>query len=306
VTVLHLDSLACMAGIRARRALIPAAGRGTRFLPVTKVVPKELLPIVSTPALEFVVTEAARNGLADIVLVVSEGKQAIADYFAQHPDLEAALEAKSDVKGLAAVRHANQLANFHHAEQKYPRGLGDAVAQGESHTHGEPFAVLLPDDLIDERDELLGRMLDVQAEHGGIVLGVMPVPGPDISKYGCVAPIGDPVDDVVAISDLVEKPPLESAPSDLAIIGRYVLPDAIYDALRATTPGAGGEIQLTDGMRLLAQAGVPVHGVIFRGRRYDTGDRLDYLRAVVQLATRHPDLGTEFTSWLRAYVGATT
>jgi UTP--glucose-1-phosphate uridylyltransferase len=167
---------------------------------------------------------------------------------------------------------------------------------------GEPFAVMLPDDLIDEQDELLGRMLDVQAERGGIVLGLMQVPGDDISKYGCIEPIGAPVDDVVAIRDLVEKPPLATAPSDLAIIGRYVLPPTIFDALRRTTPGAGGEIQLTDAMRLLAKDGVPVHGVIFRGRRYDTGDRLDYLRAVVQLATRHPDLGAEFSGWLRDYV----
>jgi UTP--glucose-1-phosphate uridylyltransferase len=294
-----------MVPVRARRALIPAAGRGTRFLPVTKVVPKELLPIVSTPALELVVAEAARNGLADVVLVLSKGKQAIADYFAPYPDLEAALEAKGDAKALEAVRRPSNLARIHQAEQQHPRGLGDAVAQGELFAEGESFAVLLPDDLIDERDELLSRMLDVQAERGGIVLGLLRVPGPDISKYGCITPIGDEVDGVVAISDLVEKPPFESAPSDLAIIGRYVLPPSIFDALRATTPGAGGEIQLTDAMRRLAADGVPVHGVIFGGRRYDTGDRLDYLRAVVQLAMRHPDLGAEFSSWLREFVGRT-
>ena len=176
------------------------------------------------------------------------------------------------------------------------------MAQGELLTEGEPFAVLLPDDLIDERDELLSVMLDVQAERGGIVLGLMRVAPADISKYGCVALIGAPVDGVVAISHLVEKPSPESAPSDLAIIGRYVLPPEIFDALRATTPGAGGEIQLTDAMGILATAGVPVHGVVFEGRRYDTGDRLDYLRAVVQLAGRHPDVGAEFTTWLRTYV----
>jgi UTP--glucose-1-phosphate uridylyltransferase len=292
-----------MVPVRARRALIPAAGRGTRFLPVTKVVPKELLPIVSTPALELVVAEAAKNGLADVVLVLSKGKQAIADYFAPYPDLEAALEAKGDQAGLEAIRRPSELARIHQAEQQHPRGLGDAVAQGELFSEGESFAVLLPDDLIDERDELLGQMLDVQAQRGGIVLGLLRVPGPDISKYGCVTPIGDPVDGVVAISDLVEKPAFLGAPSDLAIIGRYVLPPAIFDALRATTPGAGGEIQLTDAMRRLAADGVPVHGVIFGGRRYDTGDRLDYLRAVVQLAMRHPDLGAEFSSWLREFVG---
>jgi len=292
-----------MASVRACRALIPAAGRGTRFLPVTKSVPKELLPIVSTPALEFVVAEAARHGIADVVLVVNKDKQAVADYFAPHPDLEAALEAKGDAKALAAVRRSSSLARIHQAEQPNPRGLGDAVAQGELFAAGESLAVLLPDDLIDEEDELLGRMLDVQAERGGIVLGLMRVPGADISKYGCITPMGTPVDDVVAISDLIEKPPLATAPSDLAIIGRYVLPPQIFDALRATTPGAGGEIQLTDAMRLLAGDGIPVHGVIFTGRRYDTGDRLDYLRAVVQLAARHVDVGAEFSAWLREYVG---
>jgi UTP--glucose-1-phosphate uridylyltransferase len=287
---------------RARRALIPAAGRGTRFLPVTKSVPKELLPIVSTPALEFVVAEAARNGLADVVLVLSADKQPIADYFAPHPELEAALERKGDVAGLASIRRASGLARIHQAEQALPRGLGDAVAQGERFTAGESFAVLLPDDLIDDRDDLLGRMLDVQAARGGIVIGLIQVPMAEVSKYGCVAPIGEVIDDVVPIRDLVEKPEPDVAPSDLATVGRYVLPPEIFDALRATTPGAGGEIQLTDAMRQLAGDGVPVHGVVFRGRRYDTGDRLDYLRAVVQLAVRHPDIGADFLSWLREYV----
>jgi UTP--glucose-1-phosphate uridylyltransferase len=290
-----------MSAVRATRALIPAAGRGTRFLPVTKAIPKELLPIVSTPALEFVVAEAARNGLRDVVLVTSKGKQAVIDYFGSSPDLEAVLEAKGDVKALAAVRRPSELARIHQADQPNPRGLGDAVAQGEQFAAGESFAVLLPDDLIDEEDELLGRMLDVQADRGGIVLGLMHVPGDDISKYGCVELSGAIDKDIVSIVDLVEKPSLADAPSDLAIIGRYVLPPAIFDALRATTPGAGGEIQLTDAMRRLAAEGVPVHGVVFGGRRYDTGDRLDYLRAVVQLAVRHPDLGAEFATWLREF-----
>jgi UTP--glucose-1-phosphate uridylyltransferase len=297
-------------GVRAGRALIPAAGRGTRFLPVTKSVPKELLPIVSTPAVEFVVSEAARNGIEDIVLVLSKDKQAIADYFARDPELEAVLAVKGDESGLEAVRRPSTLARIHQTEQPQPRGLGDAVAQGELFCAGEPFAVLLPDDLIDDRDELLGRMLDVQADHGGVVLGLMPVHGDDISKYGCVAIsgaydkdiVGSADGDVVAVTDLVEKPSLADAPSDLAIIGRYVLPPAIFDALRATAPGAGGEIQLTDAMRRLVHDGVPVHGVVFSGRRYDTGDRLDYLRAVVQLTVQQPGIGAEFDGWLREFV----
>jgi UTP--glucose-1-phosphate uridylyltransferase len=293
---------------RVRRALIPAAGRGTRFLPITKAVPKELLPIVSTPALELVVSEAAENDLADVLLVLSAGKQSIAEYFAPNPELEAVLEAKPDLKALASIQRAASLAKIHQVEQLSPRGLGDAVAHGEEFAEGGPLAVLLPDDLIDDRDELLGPMIDVHAEHGGIVLGLLDVPRPEIRKYGCVtpAPGADPAADVVPIVDLVEKPDPDEAPSTLAIIGRYILPPEIFDALRETTPGAGGEIQITDAMRRLAQDGVPVHGVVFRGRRYDTGDRLDYVRAVVQLAGRHPDIGPEFSAWLREYVQGTS
>lgn len=287
---------------RVTKALIPAAGRGTRFLPVTKVVPKELLPIVSTPALEFVVAEAARNRLTDVILVVNEGKQAISDYFVPNPELEAVLAAKPDPEALASIKRPETLAKIHQVEQLVPRGLGDAVARGEPIVAGEAFAVLLPDDLIDERAPLLERMLRVYDEHGGIVLGLLDVPRPEIRKYGCVVPISDPVDDVVAISDLVEKPNPDDAPSTLAILGRYVLPPQIFAALRDTTPGVGGEIQVTDAMRRLAQDGVAVHGVILRGPRYDTGDQLDYIRAVVQLATRHPKIGAHFTAWLREYV----
>ena len=296
-----------MASRRVRKALIPAAGRGTRFLPLTKAVPKELAPLVTTPALELVVGEASAKGIEDVLVVLSEGKGAIADYFAADPELEAALEAKGDAKGLASIRRLHtpgEFARLDYVEQKQPRGLGDAVAHGESFAAGEPIAVLLPDDIIDDRDELLGRMLEVQAERGGIVLGLIDVPREEISKYGCVAPVdgADVTDEIVAIADLVEKPSADDAPSTLAIIGRYVLPPEIFEALRTTTPGAGGEIQLTDAMRALARAGTPVHGVVFRGRRYDTGDKFEYVKAVVQLAGRHPEIGTDFTAWLREYV----
>jgi UTP--glucose-1-phosphate uridylyltransferase len=293
-----------MAQRRARLALIPAAGRGTRFLPLTKSVPKELVPLVSTPALEFVVAEASSNGVSDVLIVLSKGKTAIADYFAPDPDLESALQSKGDEAGLASIRRAAELATFHYVEQLDPRGLGDAVAHGEQFAAGEPLVVLLPDDLIDDSDELLGTMIDVQAERGGIVLGLIDVPRAEIGKYGCAVPAAgaDPSADVVALADLVEKPDPQDAPSTLALIGRYVLPPEIFDALRQTKPGAGGEIQLTDAMQRLAHDGVPVHGVVFRGRRYDTGDRLEYVKAVVQLAGRHPEIGDDFTAWLREYV----
>ena len=287
-----------------RKALIPAAGRGTRFLPFTKTLPKELAPIVTTPALEYVVAEAAENGITDVLLVTNESKRAIAEYFRPNDELEAALEKKDDQESLELVRRAPTLARIHEVDQDDPKGLGHAVAQGEDFADGEGIAVLLPDDLIDDRDALLGTMIDVYTEHGGVVIGLIDVPRDEISKYGSVRLTDDSEQDaeVVAIVELVEKPPAETAPSTLAIIGRYILPPEIFDALRETKPGAKDEIQLTDAMQQLAHSDVPVHGVVFRGRRYDTGNGLDYMKSVVQLAGRHPGIGQEFSAWLREYV----
>jgi UTP--glucose-1-phosphate uridylyltransferase len=288
---------------RVHKALIPAAGRGTRFLPLTKSVPKELAPLVTTPALEFVVAEATEVGVTEVLLVVSASKVGITEYFQPNDELEAALEAKGDKDGLAAIRRPVELASVDSIEQDEPRGLGDAVSYGEQFAAGEPIAVLLPDDIIDDRDSLLGPMLDVYREHGGVVLALLDVGRAEISRYGCVvlADGSDPAADVVQVVDLVEKPQPDEAPSTLAIIGRYVLPPEIFAALRETQPGAGGEIQLTDAMKALCHAATPVHGVVFRGRRYDTGDRLDYVKAVVQFAVRHPDIGDDFRAWLREY-----
>jgi UTP--glucose-1-phosphate uridylyltransferase len=293
-----------MTSRRVRKALIPAAGRGTRFLPFTKTLPKELAPIVTTPALEYVVAEAAENGITDVLLVVNEDKRAIAEYFRPNDDLEAALEKKDDQASLELVRRAPTLARIHEVDQDDPKGLGHAVAQGEQFADGEGVAVLLPDDLIDDRDPLLGKMIEVYAEHGGVVIGLIDVPRDEISKYGSVRLTDDSDQDaeVVAIVELVEKPPAETAPSTLAIIGRYILPPQIFAALRETKPGAKDEIQLTDAMQQLAHSDVPVHGVVFRGRRYDTGNGLDYMKSIVQLAERHPDIGQEFSAWLREYV----
>jgi UTP--glucose-1-phosphate uridylyltransferase len=289
---------------RVRKALIPAAGRGTRFLPFTKAVPKELAPLVTTPAIELVVDEAAANGITDVLLVVSKDKAAIGEYFAPAAELENALEAKGDDIGLAAVRHPCEVATMHYVHQDEPRGLGHAVGCGEDFAAGEAIAVLLPDDLIDDRDPLLASMLEVHEKYGGVVLGLIDVPREDISKYGCVvpAPDADVSADVVPLVDLVEKPPADEAPSTLAIIGRYVLPAEIFPAIAATGQGTGGEIQVTDAIKRLCHDGVPVHGVVFRGRRYDTGDRLEYVKAVVQLAARHPAIGADFRAWLREYV----
>ncbi|HEX8095616.1 UTP--glucose-1-phosphate uridylyltransferase [Jatrophihabitans sp.] len=288
--------------VRARKAVIPAAGLGTRFVPATKVVPKELLPVVDVPALEYIVAEAAAQGLADVLVITGRGKSAIEDHFDAAPQLEDALERKGDKHRLARIRRSTELARMHYTRQPEARGLGDAVSYAEAFVGNEPFAVLLGDDIIDERDVLLARMLDVQAEKGGIVVGLIEVSGAAISLYGSIKPAGEVIDGVIAVETLIEKPKPEEALSNLAVIGRYVLPPEIFDALRRTELGARGELELTDAMRTLGQDGVPVHGVVFSGRRYDTGDRQDYLRAVVRLACEHPELGADFSGWLREFV----
>ena len=286
---------------RVTKAVVPAAGLGTRFLPATKAIPKEMLPVVDKPAIQYVVEEAVRAGLTDVLLVSGRGKRAVEDHFDRAWELEATLEAKGDHARLALVRASSSLGDVHSIRQGDPRGLGHAVLCAAPHVGDEPFAVLLGDDLIDERDPLLETMLAVQAERGGSVVALMEVPREQVSLYGCAATEGEPVDGVVRITGLVEKPDPAEAPGNLAVIGRYVLSPAIFEALRKTEPGRGNEIQLTDAIqRLLADE--PVHGVVFKGRRYDTGDRADYLKAVVRLALDRPDIGPDFLAWLRELV----
>ncbi|WP_028047301.1 UTP--glucose-1-phosphate uridylyltransferase GalU [Cellulomonas sp. URHE0023] len=292
------------------KAVIPAAGLGTRFLPATKATPKEMLPIVDKPAIQYVVEEAVRAGLEDVLLITGRSKRTLADHFDAVPELEAALEAKGDTGRLAKVRESTDLGHVHFVRQGQPKGLGHAVLQAKHHVGSEPFAVLLGDDLIDERDELLSTMLELQERTGGSVIALLEVPPSQISMYGCAAvePFAEAADqDQVRITALVEKPDADEAPSNLAIIGRYVLSPAVFEILERTEPGRGGEIQLTDALATLAELpaeqGGGVYGVVFRGRRYDTGDRLDYLKAVVQIASDRPDLGPDFREWLAGYVG---
>lgn len=291
----------------ARKAVIPVAGMGTRFLPATKAVPKELLPVVDRPALQYIVEEAARAGLPEVLMVTGRNKAAIEDFFDRVPELETALEKKGDAGRLAAVHSSTEVAQVHFVRQGEARGLGHAVLQAAAFVGDEPFAVLLGDDLIDARDHLLEQMLAVQAEHGGSVIALLDVGMENIDKYGAVAvePGSQPVldgDEVVAVTGLVEKPPIEEAPSSLAIIGRYVLSPEIFAVLRETAPGRGGEIQLTDALATLVERGEPVHGVVFSGRRYDTGDKLDYLKAVIRLAVERDDLGPALRTWLHEFV----
>lgn len=261
-----------------------------------------MLPVVDKPALQYIVEEAVRAGLSEVLMITGRGKEAIAEHFDRAPELEAALEKKGDAERLAAIKHASQLASVHFVRQGEALGLGHAVLCASSYIGDEAFAVMLGDDLIDARDRLLERMLDVQQNRGGSVVALLDVPRRDISKYGSVSMLETSEEDVVTVTDLVEKPDPDQAPSTLAVIGRYVLSPTIFEALRMTPPGRGGEIQLTDGIRGLAKAGEPVHGVIFRGRRYDTGDKLDYLKAVVRLAVDREDIGPEFRQWLDGFV----
>ncbi|MEV5448494.1 UTP--glucose-1-phosphate uridylyltransferase GalU [Streptomyces sp. NPDC052535] len=292
---------------RTRKAVIPAAGLGTRFLPATKATPKEMLPVVDRPAIEYVVAEAVRSGIDDVLMVTGRNKRALEDHFDRAYELEHLLELKGDFGKLRQVRESSELADVHYVRQGDPLGLGHAVLCAEPHVGDAPFAVLLGDDLIDERDALLARMLEVQEQRGGSVVALMEVEEDRTHLYGCaaVAPLSDEADDVLAVTDLVEKPEPGTAPSNLAVIGRYVLAPQIFEVLRKTPPGRGGEIQLTDALRQLAldpTLGGPVHAVVFRGRRYDTGDRGDYLRAVVRLACEREDLGPDFRAWLREFV----
>lgn len=291
-------------GRRAVKAVIPAAGLATRFLPATKAVPKELLPVVDRPVLQYIVEEAAAAGITDILLVTGRGKTSMIDHFDRRPDLEAHLAAKGDQHRLDAVRRPAELAEIHTRRQGEPLGLGHAVACAQSHTGMEPFAVLLGDEFTAQSQPLLPDMLDLQARTGGIVLAFIEVPWAEVSRYGVasVEPAPGEDNDVVRVTGLVEKPPPDRAPSNLAVVGRYVLPPTIFDAIRRTGPGAGGEIQLTDAMARLMRDGTPVHGVVFRGTRYDTGTPLGYLQAVVQLASERPDIGPAFRDWLAGFV----
>jgi len=291
---------------RPTKAVIPVAGLGTRFLPATKATPKEMLPVVDKPAIQYVVEEAVAAGLSDVLMVTGRNKKSIEDHFDRNIELEEALTAKGDLDRLERVRQSTDLGNVHYVRQGDPRGLGHAVLAGAEHVGDEPFAVLLGDDLIDARDPLLQQMIDVQAEHGGSVVALMEVPPSQINLYGAAAVEPTGVTDVMRVTALVEKPAVEEAPSNLAVIGRYVLSPAAFGVLAETQPGRGGEIQLTDALQTLAgmpaDAGGGVYGVVFRGRRYDTGDRADYLKAIVKLASERPDIGPEFVQWLGEFV----
>jgi UTP--glucose-1-phosphate uridylyltransferase len=289
------------------KAVIPAAGLGTRFVPATKAMPKEMLPVIDTPVIQYVVEEAAAAGLNNVLMVTARSKTNIEDHFDRNIELEEVLEAKGDTAGLQRVRESADIATMHYVRQSQPLGLGHAVLCAADHVGDEPFAVLLGDDIIDSRDRLLQRMLEVRHQHGGSVIALMEVEPEDVSAYGVatIKPTGEA--DVVAVMDLVEKPAVAEAPSNWIVVGRYVCDPSVFDVLRKTRAGRGGEIQLTDALRTLAERGPEtdgggVRGVLFRGRRYDTGNKLDYLRTQIKFACERPDVKDEFVPWLHGYL----
>jgi UTP--glucose-1-phosphate uridylyltransferase len=288
------------------KAVVPVAGLGTRFLPATKAIPKEMLPVVDKPAIQYVVEEAVAAGLSDVLFVTGRGKGAIEDHFDNAYEVEQALAAKGSADRLARVREPAELARIHYIRQGNPLGLGHAVLCGAEHVGDEPFAVLLGDDFIHPGDPLLRRMIEVRATHGGSVVALMEVASDQVSQYGVVALQPTGTEDVVTVTDLVEKPAPADAPSNWIVIGRYVCDPAIFGVLRNAPPGRGGEIQLTDALKTLAQTpaseGGVVRGVLFRGRRFDTGNPVDYLRTIIQFACERPDVAPEFLPWLRKFM----
>jgi len=281
--------------MRIKKAVIPAAGLGTRFLPATKSQPKEMLPIVDKPAIQFVVEQAVKAGLEDILIITGRGKRTIEDHFDRSFELEYRLEQDGKFDELKEVREVSEMATIHYIRQKDRVGLGAAVAVAENHVDNEPFAVLLGDDIMPD-PHLLREMIAVYDRYGRSVICGMEVPRSDIHLYGAIEP--EFVEDNLArVLSIVEKPPVESAPSNLAAMGRYVFTPEIFDALRETTPDERGEIQLTDAINLLAHQQT-AYCYVFEGLRYDIGKKLDYLRATVEMAIDREDLGPEFRSFL--------
>ncbi|NEM91373.1 UTP--glucose-1-phosphate uridylyltransferase GalU [Galbitalea soli] len=286
------------------KAVIPAAGLGTRFLPATKAMPKEMLPVVDKPAIQYVVEEAVAAGLTDVLMITGRNKNALENHFDRVGELEATLERKGDTEKLEKVNFSTDLADMHYVRQGDPKGLGHAVLRAAMHVGHEPFAVLLGDDIIDSRDVLLSKMIEVAGEKTASVVALLEVDPEVAHMYGIATIEATDADDVVRITGLVEKPAPGTQPSNYAVIGRYVLQPEVFDVLAHTAPGKGGEIQLTDALQELARENIAggVYGVVFRGRRYDTGDRLDYIKAIVQLAVEREDLGEALRPWLKDFV----
>ncbi|MEZ7826728.1 MAG: UTP--glucose-1-phosphate uridylyltransferase GalU [Aquiluna sp.] len=298
-----MKTLAKNTDYKVTKAVIPVAGLGTRFLPATKAMPKEMLPIVDKPVIQYVVEEAVSAGLSDLLMITGRNKNALENHFDRVAELEQVLASKGDAQRLFSVQESSQLADIHYTRQGDPLGLGHAILRAKSHVGEHSFAVLLGDDIIDARDPLLNRMLEIHQQTGDNVIALMEVPAEQISLYGCASVTATDSDSVI-VTDLVEKPAPGTAPSNYAVIGRYVLRQEMFQILERTAPGRGGEIQLTDALQYAAKhpeiAG-GVRGVIFTGRRYDTGDKLDFIKATIKIASDREDIGPDLKEWLKEY-----
>ncbi len=283
--------------LKIRKAVIPAAGMGTRFLPATKAQPKEMLPIVDKPTIQYIIEEAVASGIEDILIVSGRGKRAIEDHFDKSYELEDMLKRKGEEELLSLVQDISNLANVNYVRQKEPRGLGHAIYCARSFIGNEPFAILLGDDIVDSSVPCLKQMIDIYEKYNTTVLGVQQVPESEVSKYGIIK--GTLIEDrVYKVEDMVEKPDIDSAPSNVAILGRYIVTPEVFTHLENASPGKGGEIQLTDALKAMLAAN-PIHAYDFIGKRYDVGNKLGFLEATVEFALKRDELRDEFAAYLR-------
>ena len=286
--------------MKVRKAIIPAAGLGTRFLPATKAQPKEMLPIVDKPTLQYIIEEAINSGIEEILIITGRNKKSMEDHFDKSVELELELEAKGKDELLKEVRKISEMANIHYIRQKEPKGLGHAIHCAKSFIGNEPFAVLLGDDIVYAEKPCLKQMIEVYDEYKTTILGVQGVPAKDVDKYGIIS--GMKIEDrVYKVKGLVEKPKVDEAPSNIAILGRYIINPAIFDILEHTAPGKGGEIQLTDALKELATVEA-MYAYNFKGKRYDVGDKSGFLKATVEYALRRDNLKDDFMEYLKGIV----
>lgn len=282
--------------MKLRKAIIPAAGLGTRFLPATKAQPKEMLPIVDKPTLQYIIEEAVESGIEEILIITGRNKKSIEDHFDKSIELELELESKGKIDLLKEVRKISDMVNIHYIRQKEPKGLGHAIYCARSFIGNEPFAVLLGDDIVYSDKPCLKQLIEIYEEYKTTILGVQEINRDDVIKYGIID--GKDIDEnIYKVKGLVEKPSVKTAPSNIAILGRYVINPAIFDILEHTKPGKGGEIQLTDALKVLIQKEA-MYAYNFKGRRYDVGDRQGFLEATVEYALRREDLKEEFFNYL--------
>lgn len=290
--------------MKVRKAVIPAAGLGTRFLPVTKSMPKEMLPLIDTPAIHYVVKEAVESGIDDIIIITGRGKRAVEDYFDESPELEMHLKKSKKDSLLRMIKDISSLANVHYIRQKEPKGLPDAVSKAEKHVGDEPFAVLLGDDIITSKKPCTKQLIEVFKKYKSSVIAVQEVPLEEISKYGSVK--GTKVDttldnDLYLIEDIVEKPKIKEAPSNIAAIGRYVFTPEIFDCIKKTAPGINNELQIADSIKILMRY-QKVYASEFSGKRYDIGDKIGYIQAIIDFALENKDISTDVIEYIKKIV----